>query len=819
MKKLGKLILSLILVCCCAVSFAACFDDETEKFSKPSGFKFDETTVTVSFNAVDGAESYNAKVTAADKTAVYENESLKVTKIELKDKKLAAGEYTVTVKVNAVSGKEASDEATYKFSITKTALAAPADLTKEGDNVTWTAVEGATNGYSVRIYNKETNIEVLPATTVTVAAFSTETANELVNAQTETLTYVIEVKAIATDNNLESAVATIEWVVKGKILKPTLETAATADGTSVTWTADTRATAGYKAQLYKGTDLVKEYDIAAGTAAFEINRTDALKGQEYTLKVYGVATDDLRQGDVAEIKFTQSLPAIGEVENLAVNGMVATWDAVEGATAGYSVTVYRKGNEENIKLDAELVAQADAPSIDLSALAYAAEKDYVVSVVVNAVDGEYAASAPVTAEYKSGSIWTFADAEDKVAFVSHGPSVEIVEGKLLLSEPKSGANVVRFNHHFNVGDRITINMKTKRLWIYGNSRTDNAAHVVKAFAIDGNVPDQVGWDGDEEKEQTLVLVVMKEIEGLFMDMDAGRNLSVTINSLKIEAGNNTFGSYMFYSGTGANAELTQNGTLKMASTAGSGKLVTVAMPVIKAGSVIEVTYGAVTATEGNNNNFFVYGINGNYDTLIINDKTVLRRNGYTNDINTETVGGNKVESYVVDYDIYGLRYDFGAVGTSVEIKGIRVIEVKSVYDFTNEDDAKWFAVDSRIAEEKQMSISVVDNDNTKALNVKSVKGSNMLVFSYQLKAGSKITIDIKSKACFVYGKGASDNTNFTLDMDAIAETEITGDGSRHTVTLDVNKDCVGIYLMFNDAANTDADGSFIYSITITPPQA
>lgn len=96
----------------------------------------------------------------------------------------------------------------------------------------------------------------------------------------------------------------------------------------------------------------------------------------------------------------------------------------------------------------------------------------------------------------------------------------------------------------------------------------------------------------------------------------------------------------------------------------------------------------------------------------------------------------------------------------------------------------------------------------------------MLIFSQKLKAGSKITIDLKSKACFVYGKPESTGKNFDLAMDAVGETEISNaEGTRHTVTLDVNADCVGIYIMFNAAAQNDPDGSFIYSITITPPQA
>lgn len=783
MKKLGKLILSFILVCCCAVSFAACFDDETEKFSKPSGFKFDETTVTVSFNAVDGAESYNAKVTAADKTAVYENKSLKVTKIELKDKKLAAGEYTVTVKVNAVSGKEASDEATYKFSITKTALATPADLAKDGDNVTWTAVEGATNGYSVRIYNKETNIEVLPATTVPVAAFSTETANELVNAQTETLTYVIEVKAIATDNNLESAVATIDWVVKGKILKPTLEATATAAGASVTWTADTRATAGYKAQLYKGTDLVKEYDIAAGTATLEIDRTDAIKGQEYTLKVYGVATDDFRQGDVAEIKFTQSLPAIGEVENLTVNGMVATWDAVEGATAGYSVTVYRKGNEENIKLDAELVAQADAPSIDLSTLAYAAEKDYVVSVVVNAVDGECAASEAVTAEYKSGSVWTFADAEDKDIFKADNCDASIENGKLKFV--KQTGNVVRVSRAFKAGDLIEITLQATEgdgyFYIYGNTATNGAA--INAFAKieNGRAKVEEAMPIGAMDLHTVTLVVQNDLpNGLYMDFHGTHVIEkMQVYSARNEYNFATEDDLKWFISSGAALKI-ENGKLVIPTGETQGvNFVRNLLP----GTAITITLGNIAEDS------FAYGVNNNMDL----DAFYFLKDGVN--VGDADIKGNGTHTItlIVKKQTRGIRFHLKNAA-EVVIENIKIDEFGGSLEFNSTIDLKWFTTFGG-----ELTIS----DGNLVVPVQEA-GSQQIRLNMFIMKGQTITITLGNTDgdAWVYGTNANGETIASLlekDGNVAGDTDIKGDGT-HTITIKAVQDIYGLRMNFKNAS-------------------
>lgn len=632
--------------------------------------------------------------------------------------------------------------------------------------------------------------------------------------------YTANVSVNATEEKSASETAEYKFTVTYKIATPMLTAKASQNGTLISWTVDEKATSGYKAVLKQNGTEIKTYDVAVGTGELEIVRADAAKGKEFTVEVYGVATAAAKQSETAKITFTQSFPALDAPENITVNGLVASWDKISEASAGYTVNVYRKGDEGNVKLENRLVAQSDNPSIDLSELAYAAEKEYIVGVVANAVENEYAASEIATAEYTSGAVWTFADEEDKELFISHGPTVELAGGKLVMSEPKSGANVVRFKHHFNVGDKITITLKTQRVWIYGNSRTDNAAHVVKAFICDGKLPDQVGWNEENEKQGTLVLTVTKEIEGLFMDMDAAKNLSVTIERLEIEEKTELFGSYLIYSGKGATAKTAENGTLKMKCTDTSDKCATIVTTQIKANSIIEVTYGNVTLQDGGDGKFFIYGINGGYDTLIIKDTTVLRRNGYTNDINTETVGGNKTVSYMTDYDISGLRFDFASVGTTVEVKRIRIIEPKTSFNFASDDDSLWFTADDRVNDGKQMTLNVVENDGAKALNVKSVNGSNMLIFSQKLKAGSKITIDLKSKACFVYGKPESTGKNFDLAMDAVGETEISNaEGTRHTVTLDVNADCVGIYIMFNAAAQNDPDGSFIYSITITPPQA
>lgn len=816
MKKLSRLLLSFIFVCCCIIGITACGSAE-EKFPAPTGFQFDETTLTVTFDRVDGAESYDAKVAAVGGSIVYENKALKETKIELADKNLVDGEYAVSVAVNATEEKGASDMASFKFTIIKTALAAPAGLEKNGDNVTWTAVDGATNGYSVRIYNKETKDEVQPPVTVSVASFSTAAINEIVNVQTETTTYVIEVKALATDENGESAVAVVDWVVKGKILKPELSVETSENGTSVSWDRDERATNGYTAELYSESELVKTYDIPAGTAAVEIDRTDAAKGQTFTLKIYGIATDDLRQGDVAEIEFTQSLPALASVENLVINAnMTASWSKVAGASEGYTVTVYRKGNEANVKLESLIVEQSEAPSVDLSDLEYAAEREYTVKVVANAVENEYLVSEAEIADFISSSKWIFADEEDKAWFTSDGPTIALENGKLMFTDASQGRNVVKFNRNFNVGDKIIIDVATEYLYIYGLNNGNGAE--TYEFELNNRIEAELSVaNGGTAK--TFELTVLKAVKGLYFMMDGSGNKPVTLNSLEVKSADLAFATESgrgIYAKAGAGATVTEDGgKLLMSRTADSDNNVTLFYPVIKAGSFIELNFGKVTATSTDQDKFFVYGINQNGDTLLLNGNSVLRRDGFTDNADNETrISENQTIVYVADADIYGVRFGFGAIGTTVEIKSIKICEAKTVYDFSDIDDIKYFTADYRAAGDAQMTIGVVDDGNTKALNIKSIDGSNFLRFAQPLKAGTKIIIDIKTQKCHAYGISAGTYKDTRVDSTAIAEIDLTGDGTRHTVEITVNADTMGIILMFGNEANTDTDGSFIYGITI-----
>ncbi|MDE5548132.1 MAG: hypothetical protein K2J30_03960, partial [Clostridia bacterium] len=114
----------------------------------------------------------------------------------------------------------------------------------------------------------------------------------------------------------------------------------------------------------------------------------SLAAGEYTVAVVAIGGEGYTNSDAKTANFTVE----EELEKLATptgfayaNGKV-TWNAVEGATAGYLVKVTKKDN--TVAIDEKTVTTTE---LDVSTLAAG---EYSVSVTAKAVDGQNAASLP-----------------------------------------------------------------------------------------------------------------------------------------------------------------------------------------------------------------------------------------------------------------------------------------------------------------------------------------------------------------------------------------------------------------------------------------
>ncbi len=150
MKKLSLFLTAAALIACICFGAVACKkkpSQEKASFDAPTEVRAEGDELL--WNAVEGAADYTVKINADETTTTSEN-SLDLTSVVTK---LTRGENTLSVKVNAT---EAKNESAYSQTVTYvyspvTQLSAPVNLKIEGDTLTWDAVEGAANGYTVKI--------------------------------------------------------------------------------------------------------------------------------------------------------------------------------------------------------------------------------------------------------------------------------------------------------------------------------------------------------------------------------------------------------------------------------------------------------------------------------------------------------------------------------------------------------------------------------------------------------------------------------------------------------------------------------------------
>ena len=153
---------------------------------------FDEANHAVTWDKVENAQGYKVEVTANGKTDTYD--------VTAESYSLVNYTGAITVKVTPYAkGYNAPEAASASF--TKQALAAPTNVKLEGQQVVWTAVEGAT-GYKVMVDGKEYD--------ATTNAFDLS-GIDFADTQTSTKIQVMALGATAAANSVYSVETTISF--------------------------------------------------------------------------------------------------------------------------------------------------------------------------------------------------------------------------------------------------------------------------------------------------------------------------------------------------------------------------------------------------------------------------------------------------------------------------------------------------------------------------------------------------------------------------------------------------------------------------------
>ena len=230
----------------------------------------------------------------------------------------------------------------YVKSTPKTALDTPANLSVSAAKVvSWDAVSGAAS-YNV---------------TIGTETYSSET-NSYDASSVEDEYYDVSVVAVPSDkdNYKNSAAATLSAVKFGT---PTLATPVLKEGlvddasVNVTWTADSRATNGYKCEIYNGETLVEAKDVTESSVEFTALTVETA----YTVKVQAKA-----------IEGTKAYAA-SEIATLSVTTKAAGVQANDGSldnpyTAAEAITVIDSGSGLTGKHVKGVVAADPAPTFN-----------------------------------------------------------------------------------------------------------------------------------------------------------------------------------------------------------------------------------------------------------------------------------------------------------------------------------------------------------------------------------------------------------------------------------------------------------------------
>ena len=335
MKKFTKTI-ALLLACMFLLSFSliGCKSEgeQSDKLAQPASVTYADGTL--SWSAVEGAESYS--VTVYEKGSSTEAlETQTVTKTTLDVSTLAAGDYTAGVIAQA-EGKTPSDEKKADFTVAAalSALGTPTGFAYANGKVTWTAVTGAKNGYSVKVTKKADGSTALQQDV---------TAAELDVSGLEAGEYSVSVKAKAVEGEaLESLAAAYEFTVvpaKTKLATPA-GGAVDAAARKVTWNAVDGATS-YEVEAVKDSETLFSETVTAA----EVDISD-VEESEFTLSVVATgdpATTEPSDAYTYEVKINAVPIAAPAGITTDSDQNVLSWQEVAGSDA-YMLTI-KKGGE------------------------------------------------------------------------------------------------------------------------------------------------------------------------------------------------------------------------------------------------------------------------------------------------------------------------------------------------------------------------------------------------------------------------------------------------------------------------------------------
>lgn len=359
MKKSSK-VLALLLASAmgCSVMLSACKPIEKDpnenppigqedKLAAPASLSYQDGKLV--WSAVTGATSYEVVVTKGSSQALKQT----VTTTELSVASLEAGDYTASVKALA-DGKQTSDAKTCNFTVAAELqrLATPTGFNFANGKVVWTAVEGATAGYLVKVTDSADKVAI---------AEQTVNSAELDVSSLAAGTYSISVTAKEVAGKaLASLPATYSFTVEATTVRLATPTGGALDveGRKVTWTAVPNA---------------EEYEVTI--SADGDDTTETVDSAE--ISVAGVETDTFTVTVVAKADgYDDSEPyvytakvnaiALAKVNDLLYREGVLSWKHAGGADHFHIVV--KQGSETKLDEESFEPAQDEIYSFELSEL-------------------------------------------------------------------------------------------------------------------------------------------------------------------------------------------------------------------------------------------------------------------------------------------------------------------------------------------------------------------------------------------------------------------------------------------------------------------
>lgn len=295
--------------------------------------------------------------------------------------------YVIEVTANAVPGAYRASPAgkaefTGEF---LPVLAAPQNVEKYGDTVSWDGVAGADNGYRVVIFEQGKPEETAVSTITAVNSYDIPATVNFTKGRT----YIIYVYARAVEGCYsESAAGEGEFYVPLPVLGTPGGITADAYFTSVSWNAVFGAVT-YTLKIYnKNTPSdIKLNNAAVTGVSRDISGLDFSPGTAYVFEVAANAVQGEYQASAAGRAEFTTIALLPTPQNVDKDGHTVSWTAVAGAANGYRVVIaeYEYGGSGAVIADAVVPGQAASSYNIGSGAVFTHGRDYIISVYARAV--------------------------------------------------------------------------------------------------------------------------------------------------------------------------------------------------------------------------------------------------------------------------------------------------------------------------------------------------------------------------------------------------------------------------------------------------